>query len=208
MRDAFDTSVACTAPPVSFHSSHVSTVPKASPSRTPVSRRIHSSFVAEKYGSGVSPVRARIESAGSSRQRSAVRRSCQTIAGCTGSPDARSQTTVVSRWFAIPIASSCRRAEPRVRERGDLRRRSDARPQLVGILLDPARPRRREARPAHSRGPRPRARPRRRGTSCRSFPGRREDHTCIIYGDDGRAPGYASARSRRGRFESSIGGAR
>ena len=43
---------------------------------------------------------------GQRRQRSAVRRSCQTIAGATGRPDARSQRIVVSRWFVIPIAAS------------------------------------------------------------------------------------------------------
>ena len=71
----------------------------------------HSSLVAEKYGSGTSPVRARRRSAGSSRQRSAVRRSCQTIAGATGFPVARSQRTVVSRWFVIPIACELGRAD-------------------------------------------------------------------------------------------------
>ena len=39
--------------------------------------------------------------ASSSRQRSAVRRSCHTIAGATGFPVARSQSSVVSRWFVI-----------------------------------------------------------------------------------------------------------
>ena len=42
----------------------------------------------------------------SSSQRAAVRRSCQTSARCSGSPLAGSQATTVSRWFAIPIASS------------------------------------------------------------------------------------------------------
>ena len=54
----------------------------------------------------MSPLRAWIASAGSSRQRAAVRRSCQTIAGATGRPECRSQSTVVSRWFAIPIAAT------------------------------------------------------------------------------------------------------
>jgi hypothetical protein len=49
-------------------------------------------------------VRSRISSAGSSAQRSAVRRSCQTIARATGTPVVRFQTSVVSRWFVIPIA--------------------------------------------------------------------------------------------------------
>ena len=42
----------------------------------------------------------------SSRQRSAVRRSCQTMALQTGSPVRRSQTTTVSRWFVTPMAAS------------------------------------------------------------------------------------------------------
>ena len=49
-------------------------------------------------------MRSRISSAGSSAQRSAVRRSCQTIARCTGTPVVRFQRSVVSRWFVIPIA--------------------------------------------------------------------------------------------------------
>ena len=50
VRLAFDTSVACTAPPVSFHSSHESTVPNArsAAASTPPDRSSHSSFVAEK----------------------------------------------------------------------------------------------------------------------------------------------------------------
>ena len=38
-------------------------------------------------------------------QRRAVRRSCQTIARWIGSPVARSQTTIVSRWLVMPIAA-------------------------------------------------------------------------------------------------------
>ena len=60
-------------------------------------------------------MRARSSSAGSVRQRSAVRRSCQTIAGATGLPVARSQRTVVSRWFVIPIASSSAARMPAAR---------------------------------------------------------------------------------------------
>ena len=37
--------------------------------------------------------------------RSAVRRSCQTMAGASGSPDAASHATAVSRWFVIPSAT-------------------------------------------------------------------------------------------------------
>ena len=124
--------------------------------------------------------------------------------GCTGSPVARSQTIVVSRWFAIPIASSVGGATPASVERG-LGRAPDARPELLRILLDPARPRRRDARRAHSRGPRPRARRRRRGTSCRSFPGRRRgSHRASSMETTRRVPGYAPARSS----SLAIGGAR
>ena len=49
---------------------------------------------------------ARIRSVSSSRQRSAVRRSCQTIAGATGRPVERSQSNVVSRWFVMAIVST------------------------------------------------------------------------------------------------------
>ena len=56
------------------------------------------------------PVRSRTSGscpcARSSSQRAAVRRSCQTIARCSGSPVAGSQTQTVSRWFVMPIAAS------------------------------------------------------------------------------------------------------
>ena len=64
-------------------------------------------MLAEKYGSSRSPVRSRTIGSTPSRfsdsVNSAVRRSCQTMAGCSGSPVSRSQTTVVSRWLVIPI---------------------------------------------------------------------------------------------------------
>ena len=41
----------------------------------------------------------------SSRQRSAVRRHCQTMALAAGRPDFRSQRTVVSRWLVMPTAA-------------------------------------------------------------------------------------------------------
>jgi hypothetical protein len=34
---------------------------------------------------------------------SAVRRSCQTMAGASGAPVRRSQNTAVSRWLAMPM---------------------------------------------------------------------------------------------------------
>ena len=66
--------------------------------------------MAEKYGWSVSPVRRRTSSsppsADSSAQVSAVRASCQTRAGATGWPVARSQRTIVSRWFAMPTPAT------------------------------------------------------------------------------------------------------
>ena len=113
VRDAFVASVACTRPPVSFQSSQESTVPASSSPRSAAARapstlsRIHASLVAEKYGSSSSPVRrtssTALGSRSSSRQRSAVRRSCQTMARCTGRPVARSHTTTVSRCTAMPM---------------------------------------------------------------------------------------------------------
>ncbi len=107
VRDALLGSVTCTRPPVRFHTSHESTVPNASLpafalARAPGTlRSSHSSFVPEKYASTTSPV-LRLISGASPRafnrsHAAAVRRSCHTIAWCTGSPVARSQTTVVSR---------------------------------------------------------------------------------------------------------------
>ena len=48
-----------------------------------------------------------MSSTGSSAHRSAVRRSCQTIALCTGKPESRSHSSVVSRWFVIESADGC-----------------------------------------------------------------------------------------------------
>ena len=59
----------------------------------------HSIFVAEKYGSGRSPVRSAMKLVLflSSAQRSVVRLSCHTIARASGLPVSRCQTTIVSR---------------------------------------------------------------------------------------------------------------
>ena len=120
VRDALPGSVANS--PVSLNSSHASTVPNtARPSRAlPASpstlRSSHSIFVAEKYGSSIRPVFARIASSSpasrSSPQRAAVRRSCQTSARCSGSPVDGSQQTTVSRWFVMPTASSSPGSRP------------------------------------------------------------------------------------------------
>ena len=116
VRDALLTSVTWTRPPVSCQTSQESIVPNASLPASAFVRapgmlsRIQASLVPEKYASMTSPVRCRTRlskpSAFSASQRSAVRRSCQTIALQTGSPVCRSQTTVVSRWFVMPIAAT------------------------------------------------------------------------------------------------------
>ena len=115
-------SVTWRRPPLSRHAIQLSTVPKASVpasarSRTPgtlsSSQRI---LVPEKYGSSSSPVlRRTMASAPAPRscsQKSAVRRSCQTIAGATGCEVARSQMMVVSRWLAMPMPATSAAVRP------------------------------------------------------------------------------------------------
>ena len=71
--------------------------------------RIHLIFVPEKYASMISPVFFRIISVSprsfKESQYSAVLLHCHTIAGQIGSPVSLSQTTTVSLWFVIPIAT-------------------------------------------------------------------------------------------------------
>ena len=138
MRDAFERSVACTRA-----SGELPQEPRVDgPERDAVAAsgraRIHSSFVAEKYGSGVSPVRARIRSAGSSRQRSAVRRSCQTIAGWTRLARPRGPRRSSSRAGSRSRAASTSRIDAPHAASARSRRGFDARPQLARVLLDPA----------------------------------------------------------------------
>ncbi len=114
--DAFEGSVACTAPLVSRQMSQVSTLPnsRSPPSasaRAPgTSSRIQRILLAEKYASTTRPVVEAISlaagDAASCWQKGAVRRHCQTIAGATGSPVRRSHTIVVSRWLVMPIAAT------------------------------------------------------------------------------------------------------
>src|SRR5687768_6089591 len=86
VREALVGSVAWTFPPVSFQISQLSIVPAHKrPLRATkaISGRLsrYSSLVAEKYGSGLTPVREASQPARSlsSAHRSVVRRSCQTI---------------------------------------------------------------------------------------------------------------------------------
>jgi hypothetical protein len=112
VREALVWSVACTAPPVRCHTSQLSIVPAASSprsarARSPGRSSSHSSLVPLKYGSVTRPVRSRIHAASPARvaHRSAVRRSCHTMARCTASPVRRSHSTTVSRWLVIPTAT-------------------------------------------------------------------------------------------------------
>ncbi len=112
VRLAFEASVTKAVPPVSFHTTHESTVPSArsGPRDTPPERSIHSILVAEKYGSSTNPVspltRGRWPFSSSSTQRGAVRRSLHTMAGHSGSPLRLSQATTVSRWLVTPMAAT------------------------------------------------------------------------------------------------------
>ena len=76
----------------------------------------------------------------SSAQTSAVRRSCQTIALCSGLPVARSHTSVVSRWLVMPMAATCAGVDVAARRVQRVGERAD-RPTAqicLGVVLDPA----------------------------------------------------------------------
>ena len=113
VREALVRSVTCAAPRVSFHEPAVDRPEGEAPARA--GRRARGSTPAS---SPRSTGRGRAPSAGGSGRRAAprsarsVRRSCQTIAGCTSRLLPRSQTTVVSRWFVIPSDSRSRAATP------------------------------------------------------------------------------------------------
>ena len=106
--------MAWTLPAVSCQISQLSMVPNASSPRMARWRApgiccsSQFNFVPEKYASMTRPVFSPIAFSSPARfnasQNSAVRRSCQTIAGAIGKPLARSQSTVVSRWLVMPIA--------------------------------------------------------------------------------------------------------
>ena len=132
VRDAFVSSVACTRPPVSFQTSHVSTVPNA----RSAARRARGA--ATRASSPRSTDRGRGRCARGSAPRAAPRsaRPCGGPArrsrGAPARPVVRSQSSVVSRWFVIPIARRLR-----VDERL-LRGREHALPDLLRVVLDPA----------------------------------------------------------------------
>ena len=122
------TSVACTRPPVSFHSSQLSTVPKASsPARRPRARRARgraasASWCPRSRGRSRSPVLRRTASV-QARRRAAAR----TAARCggparrwrcaIGSPVRRSHSTVVSRWLVMPMAAMSLALQPGLGQR-------------------------------------------------------------------------------------------
>ena len=86
--------------------------------------------------SGSAPVGAQRSHAG------AVRASCQPISGPAGAPSSRRQTTADSRWLDSASASGCASgACARHCAHGG----HHAGPDLLGVLLDPARPRVRAA---------------------------------------------------------------
>ena len=122
----------------------MSTVPnnRSGSADTPPSCNNHDSFDAEKYGSSTSPVRARIigswPAARSASHRSAVRRSCHTIARCRGRP-----VRAVPHDDGLALVRDADRGD-RVARVVQLRRdlgeglERDA-PDVVGVVLDPAR---------------------------------------------------------------------
>ena len=128
VRLAFDASVTCVLPPVSCQTSQESIVPNASSPRAralagardvveqPAELRAREIGVDHQPGLLARSVRA-LPAARSSSQSGAVRRSCQTIAFAIGRPVARSQTTVVSRWFVMPMAATSRARDAGLGER-------------------------------------------------------------------------------------------
>ena len=132
VRLALVASVAWTAPPVSRHSRKQSIVPQASSPRSARCPRAWRHYrgsrrswsprnrdrAAARFARGPAPRRP---CAFRRAHSSAVRRSCQTIARWIGSPVARSQTTIVSRWLVMPMPATAARLDsrraPRARRR-------------------------------------------------------------------------------------------
>ena len=150
VREALVASVANTppsAPPVRFHSTQESTVPRA---ETAVRSR-QPALVAAATASwwprsrGRGPGRSAPGPAGGGRPRSSARRRprcggpARRWPGARGSPVRRSQATTVSRWLVMPMARATRL--PVGQPSGHLGQGRPHRvPDLVGVVLDPARP--------------------------------------------------------------------
>ena len=126
VREALVESVTWTRPPVSFHTSQLSTVPKAQlaalgapPAPTARGRAASAILVPEKYASSTSPVRSRTIAArrrrpSARRTCAAVRRHCQTIARCDRACRSRApRRCVVSRWLVMPDGGDLAAAIPR-----------------------------------------------------------------------------------------------
>ena len=98
---AFERSVTCSAPLLSTHATHVSTVPKQRSRARSASNVLssHATLVIDWFGAIAKPC-----SDFATMQSMTVRRSCQPSAGPTGSPVARSHTIVEARWLAMPTA--------------------------------------------------------------------------------------------------------
>ena len=96
-------SVTWSRPSDSVHASHVSTVPKHRSRERSGSCAFSraASLVADWLGASRMPW-----SPASVRQSNTVRRSCQPMAGATGTPVARSHSTVEARWLVMPTAST------------------------------------------------------------------------------------------------------
>ena len=126
VREALLTSVACTRPPVSFHISQLSTVPKASRrarrrcARPARGRASSGSWCPRnRRRSPARCLRAVADGPGarSCAQSGSARRSCQTMALVHGWPVRRFHTTVVSRWLVMPMAAMSPAFSPALRQR-------------------------------------------------------------------------------------------
>ena len=133
-------------PPVSLNTSQLSTVPTHRSPPASLQRRhmLHrpgdlgrAEIGIEQQARSSPAAPARALRSFSAAQRSAVRRSCQTIAGPSASPVRRDQKTMVSRWLVMPIAGDPARAARLLDHRP--RAGQALLPDLLGIVLDPAR---------------------------------------------------------------------
>jgi hypothetical protein len=114
VRAALETSVTCTSPPVSATAGSCRSCRRPAPRAFSARRGGHflqqpAELAGAEVGIEHQPLRSapapRARLASARRQKSAVRRHCQTIALCTASPLRRSHSTAVSRWLVMPIAA-------------------------------------------------------------------------------------------------------
>ncbi len=135
-------------PPVSFQIRKLSTVPKSklALSRPARGRLRHGRAATRPWcprNRGRAAGRCAAVTIGSSPasfscwQRSAVRRSCQTMALWIGWPVSRSQISVVSRWLVMPMAAMSAAEIPAFSMRR-ARGARDGGPEVLRVMLDPA----------------------------------------------------------------------